>query len=215
MNRSMPGYPDHHQLSELAQTHAHWVSDAIQASHPLSFPSLPAFDLSQHQGLFQWVSSLLHVAKVLEFQFHHQSFPWIFRTDFQNEREIKFIRVGDAVRTVSSSRENQCWTGVLSPLLYPGYKEWDRGLVGHLLIGWGMYTGWGKTRAKTFSLWGRRDRLYCSTNSCDMGEGRTIMSRFFCSCIPTPSLVLSALVSLGHYTSQGLKLDNCSESPES
>ena len=59
------------------------------------------------------------------------------------------------------SRENRDWTGVLSPLLYPGYKEWDRGLAGHLLIGWGMYTGWGKCRANTFSLWGRRgDTLY-------------------------------------------------------
>ena len=65
----------------------------------------------------------------------------------QNEREIKLIRVGDAVRTGASSRENRHWTGVFSPLLYPGYKGWDRGLVDHLLIGWGVYTGWGKSRA--------------------------------------------------------------------
>ena len=64
----MPGLPVHHQLPELAQTHVHWVSDAIQTSHPLSPPSPPAFNLSQHQGLFQWVSSLHLVAKVLEFQ---------------------------------------------------------------------------------------------------------------------------------------------------
>ena len=57
-------------------------SDAIQASHPLSPPSPLALSLSQHQGLFQWVSSLHHVAKVLELQFQHQSFQWIFRTDF-------------------------------------------------------------------------------------------------------------------------------------
>ena len=63
------------------QTHVHWLSDAIQPSHPLSFPSSPAFNLSQHQGLFQWVSSLHQVAKVLEFQPQHQSFQWIFRTD--------------------------------------------------------------------------------------------------------------------------------------
>ena len=56
--------------------------DAIQASHPLSSPSPPTFNLSQHQGLFQWVSSLHQVAKVLEFQLQHQSFQWIFRTDF-------------------------------------------------------------------------------------------------------------------------------------
>ena len=58
-----------------------WVSDAIQPSHPLSSPSPPALNLSQHQGLFQWVSSLHQVAKVLEFQLQHQSFQWIFRTD--------------------------------------------------------------------------------------------------------------------------------------
>ena len=64
------------------QTHVHRVGDAIQSSHPLSSPSTPAFNLSQHQGLFQWVSSLHQVAKVLEFQLQHQSFQWIFRTDF-------------------------------------------------------------------------------------------------------------------------------------
>ena len=67
MNCSMPGLPVHHQLLELAQTHVHWVGDAIQQSHPLSFPSPPAFNLSQHQGLFKWVSSSHQVAKVLEF----------------------------------------------------------------------------------------------------------------------------------------------------
>ena len=64
------------------QTHVHHVSGAIQPSHPLSSPSRPAFNLSQHQGLFQWVGSLYQVAKVLEFQLQHQSFQWIFRTDF-------------------------------------------------------------------------------------------------------------------------------------
>ena len=73
--------PRQHQLPELTQTHVHWVSDAIQSSHPLSSPSPPAFNLSQHQGLFQWVSSSHQVAKVLEFQLQHQSFQWIFRTD--------------------------------------------------------------------------------------------------------------------------------------
>ena len=81
MDCSMPGFPVHHQLLELAQIHVHRVSDAIQPSHPLSSPS-PAFNLSQHQGLFQWVSSLHQVAKVLEFQLQHQYFQWIFRTDF-------------------------------------------------------------------------------------------------------------------------------------
>ena len=78
---STAGLPVHHQLPELVQTHAHRVGDAIQPSHPLSLPS-PAFNLSQHQGLSQWVSSLHQVAKVLEFQLPHQSFQWIFRIDF-------------------------------------------------------------------------------------------------------------------------------------
>ena len=55
MNRSTPGLPVHHQLPEFTQTHVHWVSDGIQTSHPLSSPSPPAFNLSQHQGLFKWV----------------------------------------------------------------------------------------------------------------------------------------------------------------
>ena len=65
---------------ELAQTHVHWIGDAVQPSHPLSLPSPPAFSLSQHQSLFQWVSSLHQVAKILELQ--HQSFQWILRVDF-------------------------------------------------------------------------------------------------------------------------------------
>ena len=82
INCSMSGLPDHQQLLESTQTHVHWVGDAIQPSHPLSSPSPPAFNLYQHQGLFKWVSSLHQVAKVLEFQLQHQSFQWIFRTDF-------------------------------------------------------------------------------------------------------------------------------------
>ena len=70
----MPAFPVHHQLLELAQTHVHRVSDAIQPSHPLSSSSPPAFSLSQHQGLFQRVSSSHQVAKVLEPQLQHQPF---------------------------------------------------------------------------------------------------------------------------------------------
>ena len=81
MDCSTPGFPAYHQLSEFTQTHVHWVSDAIQPSHPLSFPSPPAFNLSQHQGVFHWVSSSYQVAKVLEFQLQHQSFQWTLRTD--------------------------------------------------------------------------------------------------------------------------------------
>ena len=79
---STPGFPVHHQILELTQTHVHQVYDAIQPSHPLSCPSLSTFNLFQHQGLFQWLSSSHQVAKVLEFQLQHQSFQWIFKTDY-------------------------------------------------------------------------------------------------------------------------------------
>ena len=73
MHRSTPNFPVHHQLPEFAHTHVHWVGDAIQPSHPLLAPYPPSFNLSQHQGLFQGVSSSNQVAKVLEFQLQRQS----------------------------------------------------------------------------------------------------------------------------------------------
>ena len=81
MDCSTPGLPAHHQLPEFTQTHVHWVPDVIRPSHPLSSSSPPAFNLFQHQGLFQWVSSSHQVAKMLEFQLQHQSFQWTPRTD--------------------------------------------------------------------------------------------------------------------------------------
>ena len=81
MNRSTPGLPVHHQLPESTQTHVHWVSDAIQPSHPVSSPSPPAPSLSQYQGLFKWVSSSHQVVKVLEFHLQNQSYQWTPRTD--------------------------------------------------------------------------------------------------------------------------------------
>ena len=78
MDYSTPGFPLLHHLPEFAQTHV-WVDDVIQPSHPLSLPSPPALNLSQHQGLFPWVGSLHQVAKVLELlQLQHQSFQWVF-----------------------------------------------------------------------------------------------------------------------------------------
>ena len=74
------GHPVHHQLPEFTQIHVHWVGNAIQPSHSLSPPSPPAFNLSQHQGLFKWVSSSYQVARVLQFQLQHQSFQWTPRT---------------------------------------------------------------------------------------------------------------------------------------
>ena len=80
MGCSTPGLPVHHQLPEFTQTHVHRVGDAIQPSHPLLSPSPPAFNLSQHKGLFKWVSSSHQVTKVLELQIQHQSFQWTLRT---------------------------------------------------------------------------------------------------------------------------------------
>ena len=81
MNCSTPGLPVHHQLPESTETHVHCVDDAIQPSHPLSSPSPPALNLSQHQGLFKQVSSPHQVAKLLEFQLQHQSLQSTPRTD--------------------------------------------------------------------------------------------------------------------------------------
>ena len=78
MDCTRPGFPVHHQLLESTQTHVHCVGSAIQPSHPLSSPSPPAFNLSQHQGLFKWISSSNQVARVLELQY--QFFQLIFRT---------------------------------------------------------------------------------------------------------------------------------------
>ena len=79
---STPSFPVHHQLPQPTQTHVDQVGNAIQASHLLLSPSPPAFNLSQHKGLFKWVSSAHQMAKILEFQLQHQPFQWIFRTDF-------------------------------------------------------------------------------------------------------------------------------------
>ena len=81
MDCSMTGFPVTHHLLKFAQVHVHWISDAIQTSHPLSSSS-SAFSLSQHQDLFQWVGCSYPMAKVLELQHQHQSFQWVFRDVF-------------------------------------------------------------------------------------------------------------------------------------
>ena len=98
MDCSTPGFPDHHQLPELVQTHVHRVGDAIQPLHPLSSHS-PAFNLSQHQDLFQGVISSHQVAKVLEFQLQHQSFQWIFWTD--NEEYKAFLIIAQILNQMA------------------------------------------------------------------------------------------------------------------
>ena len=98
MNYSTPGLPIHHQLPEFTQTHVHQIGDAIHPSHPLSSPSPPATNPSQHQGLFQWVNSSHEVAKVLEFQLQHQSFQWTPRT---------YLLQGGLVGSPCSPRDSQ------------------------------------------------------------------------------------------------------------
>ena len=113
MDCSMPGLPVHRQLPESTQTHVHWVDDAIQPSHPL-LSSSPAFNIFQHQGLYQWVRSH-QVAKVLEFQLQHQSFQWIsglisYRIDW-----FDFLAIQGTLRSViqqHSSKASIFWCSV-------------------------------------------------------------------------------------------------------
>ena len=100
MDCSMPGHPVHHQLLEFTQTHVHWVGDAIQPPLPLSSPSHPAFNISQHQGLLKLVSSLHQVAKVWEFQLQHQSFWQIFRTDFLYDGPLDILAVQGTLKSL-------------------------------------------------------------------------------------------------------------------
>ena len=104
MNHSMPGLPVHHQLPESTQTHVQWVGDAIQPSHSLSSHSPPVLNLSQHQGLFKWVSSSHQVSKVLEFQVQHKAFKWIFRTNFFRTYWLHLLEVQG---TLKSLHKNQ------------------------------------------------------------------------------------------------------------
>ena len=112
MNCSTPGLPVHHQLPEFTQTHVHWVGDAIQRTYPLSSPSPPAFNLSQHQGLFWWVGSSNQLAKVLVsasasvFPMNIQDwFPlgwtgWIFLPSEELSRVFSNTRVGKHLKEV-------------------------------------------------------------------------------------------------------------------
>ena len=117
-----------HQLPELAQTHVHWVGDAIQPSHPLSSPSPPTFNLSQHRGLFQWVSSSHQVAEVLEFQLQHQSFQWIFRTDFLRIDWLDLLAVQGTLKSLlqyhnSKASILQCSAFFMVQFLHPYLLE--------------------------------------------------------------------------------------------
>ena len=130
MDCSTPGFPVLHCLPELAQIHVHWVGDAIQLSHPLLPPSPPALNVSQHQGLFQWVSSSHQVAKVLEFKLQHQSIQCVFRVDFRaigsgnREEEVKWKDVWPVTPVLLVFKWWWCWHGY----------SWGRSHVGIWLI---------------------------------------------------------------------------------
>ena len=120
MNRSTPGLPVHHQLPEFTQIHVHQVSDAIQPSHPLSSPSPPAPNPSQHQSLFQSVNSSHEVAKVLEFQPQHHSFQRNPRADLlQNGLVGSPCSPGDSQQSSPTPQFKSINSSVLSLLHSP------------------------------------------------------------------------------------------------
>ena len=104
---SMPGLSVHHQYLEFAQTHVHWVGDAIQLSHPLSSPSATAFNLSQYQSLFKWVICSHQVAKILEFQLQHQSFQWTPRTDFFRMDWLDLLAVQGTLKSLLQNHSSK------------------------------------------------------------------------------------------------------------
>ena len=122
MNCSTSGLPVHHQLLEFTQTHVHWVSDAIQPSHPLSSPSPPAFNLSQHEGIFKLVISSHQVAKVLEFQLQHQSFQWTPRTDLFRMDWLDLLAVQGTLRSLLQHHSSKA-SNFLLLLFIP--KKWS------------------------------------------------------------------------------------------
>ena len=103
MDCGTPGFPVLHHLPEFVLTHVHWVGNTIQLSQTLSCPSPPAFNLSQHQGIFQWVSCSRQVAKVLELPLQHQFFQWIFRVDFHLGLTVLVSLLSEGVSRVFSS----------------------------------------------------------------------------------------------------------------
>ena len=120
MDCSTPGFPVHHQLLELAQTYVHWVGDAIQQSYPLSFPSPHAFNLSQHQGLFQWVSSSHQVVKVLDSFSISPSNEYSglisFRMDWFDLLAVQ--RTLKSLLQHHNSKASILWRSALSPCLF-------------------------------------------------------------------------------------------------
>ena len=140
MDCSTPGLPVHHQLPELTQTHVHWVGDAIQPSHPLLSPSSPAFHLSQYQDLFQWVSSSHEVAKVSKYHLQHQSFQWIFRTDFLRMDRLDLLVVQGTLESSPTPQFKSINSSVLSflysPTLTSIHDHWKNRSIDYVDLCW-------------------------------------------------------------------------------
>ena len=141
MDCGTPGLPVHHHLLELSQTHVHWVSDAIQPSHPLPSPSPPAFSLSQHQGLFQWVSSLHQVNKVLSVSIspsNEYSGLISFRMDWLDLLEVKgFSRVFS--NTQFKSINSLVLSLLFGPTLTSIHDYWKNWLCESLSAEWSLF----------------------------------------------------------------------------
>ena len=121
MDCSTPGFPVHHQLPEFTQTHV----EAIQPSHPLSSPSPPAFNLSQHQGPYKWDSCSHKLAKVLEFQLQHQSFQWI--SNYTKTNTIWFYLYEVSKRIKFGNFLAVQWLGLCAfTAVGPGFNSWSR-----------------------------------------------------------------------------------------
>ena len=163
----------HHQILELTQTHVHWVGDANQPSHPLWSPCPPALNLCQHWGLFQWVGSLLQVAKVLELQLQHQSFHWIFRVHLlcdvlvwspccpSNSQESS---PAPQFKSISSSVLSLLWTSLVAQMVDSTCSAGDMGSV----PGLGRSPGEGNGNPLQYS---------CLKNSMDRGAWQVAVHR--------------------------------------
>ena len=122
MDCSIPDFPVLHHLPEFAQTHVHWVSDAIQPSHPLSSPSPPAFNLPNYQSLIQWVDTSHQMATVLELQLQHRSFQWIFLEDW-----LVWSPCSSRDSRESSPTPQQGCSRTCSVILCLAYHQWGHG----------------------------------------------------------------------------------------
>ena len=150
MNCSTPGFPVLYYLLEFAQIHVHWASYAIQTSHPLSSPSPPAFSISQHQGLFQWLGSSHQVAKELELRFQHQSFQWVVRVDFLWDWLVLFPCCPRNSQMCSPTPQFESINSLVLSLLY-GPTLWSK------TIALTIWTFVGKVMSQLFNTLSRFD----------------------------------------------------------